>query len=97
MAGERGCAGGASAAAGAGELLGLLKSTTSPSAFLITIALLAFLGRSKVLEPGPGLAEVILGVWLCEMWFTFVIAGVEGWGTADEGRSEMLDGVRDML
>jgi hypothetical protein len=81
IAGDRGCAGGASAAAGAGEapFAGFLeKSTTSPSAtawlairhqgfakwylpVLITIALLCFLGRSKV-ELGAGLAAVTLGV-----------------------------------
>jgi hypothetical protein len=67
IAGDRGCAGGASAAEGAGEApFGLLKSTTSPSAFLITIALLCFLGRSKV-ELGAGLAAVTLGVCVCEM------------------------------
>jgi hypothetical protein len=36
-------------------------------------------------------------VWVCEIWLTLVIAGVEGWGTAEGGRSDILDGVRDML
>jgi hypothetical protein len=48
-------------------------------------------------ELGAGLAAVTLGVWVCEMWFTLVIAGVDGCGTADEGRSDMFEGVRDML
>ena len=98
MAGDRGAAGGAETAADAGEaapLVLLLKATTSPSGFLITTALLTFLGRSKV-EAGTGLAAVTLGVCVCEMWLTFVMAGVVGCGTTDCGRSDMLEGVRDM-
>jgi hypothetical protein len=44
---------------------------------LIVIALLARFGRSKV-ELGAGLADVMLGVCVCEMWLTLVMAGVEG-------------------
>ena len=63
---------------------------------MITIALLFVFGRSK-LELGTGLAAVILGVCVCEMWFTLVIAGVEGCGIADGGRSDILEGVRDIV
>jgi len=63
MAGDFDWVGAAAAALGAGEATALdLKSTTSPSAFLITMALLFFLGRSKALELGAGLADVTLGV-----------------------------------
>ena len=64
MAGDFDWAGAAAAALlVAGEAAALvLKSTTSPSAFLITMALLFFLGRSKALELGAGLADVTLGV-----------------------------------
>jgi hypothetical protein len=44
---------------------------------LIWMALLALFGRSKV-ELGAGLADVMLGVCVCEIWFTLVMAGVEG-------------------
>jgi hypothetical protein len=73
----------------------LLKSTTSPSAFLIVMAAARF-GRTKA-ELGAGLAAVTLGVLACGAAFTFIMAGVDGLGTADEGRaSDMFDGVRDM-
>jgi hypothetical protein len=61
MAGDRG---GSILAAGAGDgAFLLLKSTTWPSGFLITMALLLDLGGIvKVEELGAGLAEVTLGV-----------------------------------
>lgn len=77
MAGDLDWAGAVGAALGVGEAVALgLKSTTSPSAFLMTMALLCFFGRSKAAELGAGLADVTLGV--CEIWLTLVIAGVVG-------------------
>ena len=74
-----------------------MKSRTSPSAFLMTMALLDFLGGMvKFDDAGAGLAELTLGVCVCEMWLTLVIAGVEGCATADDGRWEVFEGLRDM-
>lgn len=79
---------------GAGEAAFLsVKSRISPSGRLMVMALLVFLVG---IVNGAGLAAT-LGVWLCGTWVTLLIRGVVGCATADGGRSDIFEGVRDML